>query len=340
MRKWLAAGALALSLGWIAPPASAQTTTVPGQDVGLAVGAPLPEGVYLLNTFIYRRTDQRFSPDTAVEIPVLVWSTPWKIFDARLELLFSQDTVFAFGRNPAPVPNRDISINVGTFVGAVAAWDLGGGVGVSYLFATYLNDANGGRGSLIGAGGGTPVLPQLSSNTYRQDFSFSYTGDGTWNISAQLVHNFYDSPGRFGGAVGAALGRIPLSDALSLYLTATKKFDLFHQGKANFEFGPIAYGTVNLNPNLLQPSLSPAGLSTNPVGRGGRFAVGGLIGYDFGPFSAQIYAARDVVTTNTYTDNLGRTRSNYSTDGFLRFIVPLYTPPKAEAAAVPLVRKY
>jgi hypothetical protein len=31
-----------------------QTTTVPGEQVGLAVGAPLPEGIYAINTFTYR----------------------------------------------------------------------------------------------------------------------------------------------------------------------------------------------------------------------------------------------------------------------------------------------
>lgn len=311
-------GATFMIVGLTTSPSYSQTTTVPGQDVGLAVGAPLPEGLYAINTFIYRRTDQRFSADTAVEIPILIWSTPWKLFDARVELLLSQDTVFAFSRNPASVPNRNISVNVGSFVGGSLAWDLGGGVGVSYLFATYLNDLNGDRGSLVGAGGSTPVLPRLSSTTFRQDFAISYTADG-WNLTAQLTHNFYDSPGRFGGPVGAALGPVFVSDALNLGLTATKKF-----GK--FEFGAVGYGTTDLSFNPLTGTKS------------GRFALGGLIGYDFGSFQAQIYVARDVATRATYVSSGGITRENFSTDGFFRLIVPLYTATAASAPSALVVK--
>lgn len=316
--SWLFGSVLVLSV-ISASTSYAQTTTVPGQDIGLAVGAPLPEGLYAINTFVYRRTDQRFSADTAVEVPVLIWSTPWKFLDARVEFLLSQDTVFAFSRNPAGVPNRDISVNVGSFVGGSLAWDLGSGVGVSYLFATYLNGVNGDRGSFVGAGGSTPVVPQLSSTAFRQDFAISYTADG-WNLTAQLTHNFYDSPGRFGGPVGAALGPIFVSDALNLGLTATKKF-----GK--FEIGAIGYGTTDLSFNPLSGT------------KNGRFALGGLIGYDFGSFQTQIYVARDVATRATFISAGGITRENLSTDGFFRLIVPLYTAAASNEQPVSLIRK-
>ena len=318
MKNWLAAGAVALGMGMSATGAFAQTTTVPGEQVGLATGAPLPEGIYALNTFTYRRNDAPFSADTAVNIPVLVWATPFVPFGGRIELLVAPPTVFAFTRNPAGVPNRDISINVGTFVGAIWAFDLGNNFGVSLLGGAYLNDLNGDRGSLVGAGGGTPVLPQLSSNTYRAGVAASYTGEG-YNLTANLTGNFYDSPGRFGGRVGGAIGPLVISDALNLDLTATKKFDLFNQGKPRFEFGAIGYGTVNI------------GDAAAIVGRGGRFALGGLIGYDFGPFTAQIYVARDVVTSVAGTE---------STDGWFRIIAPLYSPTPAAPAPAPLVRKY
>ncbi|MDF9863783.1 hypothetical protein M2437_002765 [Methylorubrum pseudosasae] len=112
-----------------------------------------------------------------------------------------------------------------------------------------------------------------------------------------------------------------ISDAFNLDLTATKKF-----GK--FEIGAIGYGTVNLDPNLLAFVNDP----TSRIGRGGRFALGGLIGYDFGPFSVQAYVARDVVTTAGVRE---------STDGWFRIVAPLYTPAAAPAPApAPLVRKY
>ena len=316
-RTALVAGLAAVTGLLAVTTAQAQTTTIPGEQVGLATGAPLPEGVYAINTFIYRRPDATFGADTAINIPVLVWSTPLVPFGGRVELLVAPPTVFAFTRNRAGVPNQDISINVGTFVGGIWAFDLGGNVGVSVLGGAYLNDLNGDRGSL---GGVTPVLPQLASNTYRAGLAISYTGDG-YNLTANLTGNFYDSPGRFDGRVGAFLGPQVISDALNLDLTATKKF-----GK--FEIGAVGYGTVNI------------GRNSAIVGRGGRFALGGLIGYDFGVFTAQLMVARDVVTSATYATFDNRTRDNYSTDGFIRLIAPLYSVAAPAPAPTPLVRKY
>ncbi|MGH1590021.1 transporter [Methylobacterium phyllosphaerae] len=327
MKNWLAAGTVALTVGMTSTIAQAQTTTVPGEQVGLAVGAPLPEGLYAINTFTYRRTDGRNDADTAVNIPVLVWSTPLVPFGGRVELLVAPPTVFVFTRNPAGVRNRDISINVGTFVGGIWAFDLGSNFGVSLLGGVYLNDLNGDRGSINGGvvNGqvvGTPVLPQLSSNTYRFGVAGSYTGDG-WNITGNLTANIYDSPGRFPGQVGAAIGPINLSNSLNFDLTATKKF-------GNFEIGPVAYGTYNFD--ISQFSAA--------AGNRGRFAIGGLVGYDFKIFTVQAYVARDVVTGAQYTNAFGRTRSDYSTDGWIRFIVPLYSPAPVSPVPAPLVRKY
>ncbi|MGU3286303.1 transporter [Methylobacterium mesophilicum] len=313
------AGAAAVALS--ATAAFAQATTIPGEQVGLAAGAPLPEGLYAVDTFIYRRTDQPFSPDTAINVPFLLWSTPLTPFGGRIEALVAQPTVFAFTRNGAGQRNKDISINVGTLLAGIWAFDLGNNFGVSFLGGVHLNDLDAGRGSLGTGLSGTPVLPQLSSNTYRFGVAGSYTGDG-WNITANLTGNVYDTPGRFGGPIGAAIGPIRLSDAILLDLTATKKF-------GNFEIGPVAYGVYNFDTSQFSAAN----------GNRGRFAVGGLIGYDFKAFTVQAYVARDVVTGAQYTNALGRTRDNYSTDGFVRFVVPLYTPPAPAAVVAPLVRK-
>ena len=147
-----------------------------------------------------------------------------------------------------------------------------------------------------GRGGGLNIL---ASNTYRVGGAISYTGDG-WNLTANLTYNFYDSPSRFNGPNGiqAFFGPVQISDAF------------------------------NLDPNLLAFVNDP----TSRIGRGGRFALGGLIGYDFGPFSVQAYVARDVVTSAGVRE---------STDGWFRIVAPLYTPAAAPAPApAPLVRKY
>ncbi|GLS45654.1 transporter [Methylobacterium brachythecii] len=343
MKHILATGALSLSLGLAATGAFAQATTIPGEQVGLAVGAPLPEGVYAIDTFIYRSPSAPSSTltgaaDTSINVPVLVWSTPWTPLGGRLELLAAQPTVSAYGRAGGATGVRDLSVNVGTLLGGIWAFDLGNNFGVSLLGAVHLNDLDADRGVVRlnnGTFAGAPLLPQLSSNTYRIGFAGSYTGAG-YNLTANLTYNFYDSPGKFDGANLPGFntrGPFRISDALLLDLTATKKFDLFNEGKAKFEIGPVAYGAINLDPS------ATAGIFGTQSGRAGRFAVGGLIGYDFGKFSVQAIVATDVVSTVTYAQPItGITKTNYSTDGMFRVIVPLYNPPAPAPIAV--VSKY
>ncbi|ACL57031.1 transporter [Methylobacterium nodulans] len=329
-KNWLVAGAAALTMGMTATVSYAQTTTVPGEQVGLAVGAPLPEGVYAIDTFLYRMTPDTgpsaLPVDVGVNIPVLVWSTPWQPLGGRIEAVVAPPTVFAFGKNGGPNGIRDLSINVGTFVGGIWAFDLGNNFGVSLLGGAYLNELNGDRGVLVNNAGAfvaAPVLPQLASNTYRFGIAGSYTGDG-WNLTANLTANIYDSPAKFPGlntpGFGNTRGPFIISDALNLDLTATKKF-----GK--FEIGAIGYGTYNFDIS----ARSVAAIINGGPGRG-RFALGGLIGYDFGPFTAQVYAARDVVTSLPRGEN---------TEVWGRVIVPLYTAAAAPAPApAPIIRKY
>ncbi|WP_018043124.1 hypothetical protein [Methylobacterium sp. 88A] len=330
-KNWLATGALALTMGMSATASYAQTTTVPGEQVGLATGAPLPEGIYALNTFVYQSRDKS-DLDVGVNIPVLVWSTPLVPLGGRIELLVAPPTVFAFGNRGGPAGLRDLSINVGTFVGGIWAFDLGNNFGVSLLGGVYLNELNGDRGVLVrndgvlanvagGGVGGGAVLPQLSSNTYRFGVAGSYTGDG-YNLTANLTANIYDSPSSFGG------GRAPnragfsqvysLSDSLNIDLTATKKF-----GK--FEIGAIAYGTLNFDISAKAGGIINA---AQAEGRG-RFLMGGLVGYDFGFATAQVYVARTVASS-----------SFDSTEISGRLIVPLYSPTPVAAVAAPIIRKY
>ncbi|NEU11903.1 transporter [Methylobacterium sp. BTF04] len=319
LKNWLAAGAVSLAVGMSATASFAQTTTVPGEQVGLATGAPLPEGIYALNTFVYR-SNQNNGPgsvDVGVNVPVLVWSTPFVPFGGRVELLVAPPTVFAFGKNSGPNGARDLSINVGTFVGGIWAFDLGNNFGVSLLGGVYLNELNGDRGVLVSNGGqllGAPVLGQLASNTYRMGVAASYTGEG-YNLTANLTANIYDSPATFGGNNTFGLrGPFIISDSLNLDLTATKKF-----GK--FEIGAIGYGTYNFD--ISQFSLA--------AGNRGNFSLGGLIGYDFGMFTAQAYVAHTVASAVRRSD---------TTEGWFRLIVPLYSPTPVVASAAPIIRKY
>ena len=110
------------------------------------------------------------------------------------------------------------------------------------------------------------------------------------------------------------------ADGLYLDLTATKTF-----GK--FEIGAVAYGFTDL------PINRNRGAAFAAYQRQGTFAAGGLIGYDFGAFKAQVFVTRTVADRGVgpFADE---------TRGWFRIIAPLYTAQAAAAAPVPLMRKY
>ena len=319
MKNWLAAGAVALTVGMSAT-VQAAPVTQPGEQMGLAYG-PLPEGVYAINTFSTGRGDARNAPDVGVNIPILVWSTGYKVLGATIMPVIAVPSIFVGTNNPAGIRNQDQSYFYNPFIGNIFAWDLGNKISAAYLVGAYVGVGD--RGSLCNGAlitsGCTPVLPQVASTSIRNTGGISYTGDG-YNLTAALTHILQvDDAPRFGGAVGAALGPIANSDGLYIDLTATKTF-----GK--FEIGAVAYGYTDL------PVNRNRALYAN-YQRQGTFAAGGLIGYDFGVFKTQLMVTRTVADrgVGAFADE---------TRGWFRIIAPLYTAAAAVAAPTPLVRKY
>jgi hypothetical protein len=273
-----AAGALLMTAGTTA--AHATATAQPGETAGLARGAPLPEGVYFVNTLDWgvRNTN----PDTKllVDIPVIAWSTPWSIFGGNLQFLAAAPMIHldAGGGN-------DSYGFYNPFLAAALAFDLGGGIGVSYLSGVYFN-----------AGEKDFRVP---ATTWRQDFAISYTGDG-WNLTANLLWGITFDTSKYAGSSTA--------NGFNLDLTATKTF-----GK--WEFGAVGFGSTEYD--------TPGG---RPKAK--QFAVGPLVGYNFGPVIMQAFLTRDV-----YQRNMGGKDTRF----WSRVIIPLWTPEKPMA---PLVTKY
>ena len=113
--------------------ALAGSVTQPGETVGLAVGAPLPQGLYFVNTGDW---GNRSGVDTSVgvTIPVLAWSTPWTILGGRVQFLLAGPLV-------------EVGVHRTTYLRGVynplvagqLTWDLGNNWGFSYLLGAYLN---------------------------------------------------------------------------------------------------------------------------------------------------------------------------------------------------------
>jgi Putative MetA-pathway of phenol degradation len=241
--------------------ALAGSVTQPGETVGLASGAPLPEGLYFVNTGDWgRRSDVDVS--VGVDIPVLAWSTPWTFFGGRVQFLIAGPVV------EVGVHNTNYLRGVyNPLVSGQLAWDLGNNWGFSYLLGAYL---------------GVDSEVAWSSTSLNQRFALSYTGDRL-NLTANVIwgthfDNFTGSPQLSPCPAPFALnGCNP--DFLNVDLTATRKF-------GDWEFGLVAFGSTDLN--------SPIG----PYLKQSQVAVGGLIGRSFGGLILQAYLTTDVYERN------------------------------------------
>lgn len=195
-----------------ASPALAGSVTQPGETIGLAVGAPLPEGFYFVDTFDWGvRKGENGGPDVTlgVNIPVLAWSTPAKILGGRLQLL-------------AAVPELEVGIQnadhkngiYNPWLASQLAWDLGNGFGVSYLLGVYF-----------------PVGNKLGFDTtdINQRVGISYTADG-WNATANVIYGINTKKST----------KTINPDFVNIDLTATKSFGKWH-------LGPVAFASYDVS---------------------------------------------------------------------------------------------
>jgi hypothetical protein len=272
--KLAAIGAAALAVS--STSALALSELPAGITTGIALGAPLPEGVYDVSVASYGSSK---ATNLAYAVPVwLIWSTPWQIAGGRIAL----DTATAVGDVWASdgTPITDSMMN--TLVEGSIAWNLHNGFNVSLRAGAWLPSTQSisvtlGRDYTAFQGGG----------------SVSYVANG-WNLTATTLYGS-----------GHQKGGNNLADQnpwLNLDLTATKKL-----GK--MEIGAVAYGSWD----------------TECYGKGclksSEFAMGGLVGYDFGSFIAQAKLTADVQAENvTLRGNEKETRAT------LTIIKPLWNP--------------
>jgi len=136
------------------------------------------------------------------------------------------------------------------------------------------------------AGVDTPVAFQSSSLNQRA--ALSYTGYG-WDLTANVIYgtHFNDNTD---------------PDFINIDLTATKKF-------GNWELGLVGFGSSDLN----HPEFEL-------TGRQSQFALGGLVGYNFGPVILQAYLTREVAESNY---------GGLDTRFWGRIIIPVLNPPPA-----------
>ena len=274
--KLAAIGAVALAASSTA--AFAVSTLPAGVTTGLALGAPLPEGVYDITVASYGSRETSPLNNLAYALPVwLIWSTPYQIAGGRIAL----DTVTGVADAWTGAGTGQTSF-LNTLVEGSIAWNLGNGWNASVRAGAWLPSTQAlavqlGRDYTAFQGGG----------------SVSYVANG-WNLTATAIYGS-------GGNGGAGQIQNPW---VNLDLTATKKL-----GK--MEIGAVAYGSWD------------EGCAVRGCAKSSEFAMGGLVGYDFGSFIAQAKLTTDLEAKNIYQAGGNDAKETRAT---LTIIKPLWSP--------------
>jgi hypothetical protein len=314
LRNLALGGLAALAIGGVASSAFAEEpgsfqNRLNGATIGLPLGAAAPTGLYtgLETVYIGMVGNSGYSIGNAaggarLQTPALAQAVPllyvpgWSFLGAT----YSMSAVQAFyetgncGAMPAscngPVGFSSNNTNLGgnyvfantTWNPISLSWNLGQGWFVSAGFNFMAPD-----------GSREPGTTNPDYWTLEPTFAVSYLS-ANWVASANF---FYDINTRSTGTCCAADASYTSGNALYGDLSAVYKF-----GK--WSFGPVGYFEVQTT----NDTASVAGVSTCavPVANGATYcgnystvALGGLIGYDFGPVDLQLWVTDQVEGANT-----------------------------------------
>lgn len=290
--KILAAGAAAFALTMSAT-ASYAGFMIPGETMGVSLDSPLPEGVFFADLETYGRGDNQPQQNVGVNIPVIIWSTPFSFYNTRLEFL----AAFPFAHFDTSAPA--VGLNTTAFAtwafGPILAHDFGNGLtgGVSAFVRTPAAST-----ALLGAYNTTEA-------DFRQSMQYAIPGNGPFGFLGGLtfIENAAFTTG-FGQQFASQ------NDMFAGDFALEKTF-----GK--FTIGFTGFGNIDTNNTAL------GGARTASV------ELGGLIGYDFGKFSLTGIVTRSVYVRGGNAGVSDTIAGGYETRGWVRIVVPLYVAPTA-----------
>jgi hypothetical protein len=280
----------------------------PGETMGVSLLSPLPEGVFFADLEDYGRSDNQGAGtlNAGVNIPLIIWSTPFSFYNTRVEFL-----------GAIPFVHTDGVANQVGFVsqayGVLLAHDFGGGL-------------TGGFGAILRTPGasynvGKLILGETTTEIdLRQSLQYTSTGPGLFQGVTFIENASFTTPLSSNYNGPTSLGTTAQNDEFSGDFTIEKTF-----GK--FSFGVVGFGNLDTdNRNAVLGALAPRNQ--------GHVALGGLLAYDFGRFSLTGIVTRDVYEANGLN---GLGLPGYETRGWVRVIIPLYVAPSPVA---PVVARY
>jgi len=310
LRSLLIGGAAAVVMTGVVSNAFANesgtfTNTLAGASIGIPGGAAPPPGLYTgletvwpLATPAYGNAGASAVSPTASTVKIgatigivpLVWATGWNFLGAHVTLNAIQAFYTAYAQ-----PNA-------TTNSAVAGGAFGAGPGVVAVLPNVANTSWGGslswnlgQGWFFSIGVGVEA-PDGSSYTgspnpdfwsVNPNWALSYLANN-WVLSANMAY-FINGPSRGNaanlGGLGIA-GANGYTDGNEFYLDATAVYKI---GK--WEIGPVGYFFDQTTGDSFGAGNSCAAMVATALHCGWAHgaALGGLVGYDFGPVDLQVW---------------------------------------------------
>jgi len=291
---------IAAATAWSRPAMAIEPGVVPQSTSGATIGTtakPLDPGIYFSDTALTYQSKQTGPGAEAVDgnnanfarafdSAKVTVAPGWTFLGATYSAAIAQKFVM---KQTGPPVNTSASGLGNTFFSPVQlAWNLGNGFYIQANTGFY-------------APTGTTAGPKGTGNvgdpfwTFQPQLIMSYINDG-WSLTA----NLYDEINTKNTVSGYTSGQIFHAD-----LTATKSF-------GRFSIGPVGYFTEQITSDS-----SSAAYEFANQGRFANFAIGGFVGYDFGPAKVAVWAT-DEVYAHAWGGTPGAGR-NETTQGFTVF---------------------
>ncbi len=282
--------------------ASADPVSPTGWTTNLPVGVPLPGGLYFADTAYYLdRSGPTMAPgvsrvDAEVNLPTFLWSTPADFLGGHVEaIVVTPELAAQVSLGGGSSIGKDAVYNPVALVGE--AWNLGSGFSVSEFVGTFF-PVNTFFGS-VGLGGNFWTFTDLAG--------IAYNGSDGWSLNANFTYL------HSGNDINS--GVHTQADTLNVDFAVIKHID-------KWELGFIGNASTDLTDSF------DNSWGAHPYS---QVALGGLVGYGFGPVTTELFATRSVEARNQAPFG------GYDTRVWGRVIIPLWNPP---APAAPVVAKY
>lgn len=245
-----------------------------GASIGTSLGLNPPTGFYVSNIFNYygasvsAANSQLAAPSvnltSASDIPKLIWSTPYTILGAT-EMVYIAEPIVDLTVTKSTGTNRQTGLANPAIAPINLSWSLGDGFHVAGIFVFYPPTGQ----------YDVTHKANIGNNfwTVQPEFAASYLKDG-FDITLHAFSN------------------INTENPTTHYTSGDQVFFDFTAAKwwGKVEAGAVAYYNNQVTNDVDNGTTFPNKNLTRPQ----QFALGGIVGYDFGPVKLQGWLTQDV----------------------------------------------